>query len=168
MFSLQAWRLRGKWNWNEHVLMFRTDRMWKKCTSSQTTWNTFEVIIWTWWKMVIDGMNHCCFFPVGIAGYEKWHLVVAIFCSQKNKPQLFCIECNANFVGVFLYVTVSVNVLIYYFQLRLESIPGFLQFLWGIDFFFNARQRLLCHCVIESWVLPASILHFYILRLIEL
>lgn len=93
----------GKWNWNEHVLMFRKDRMWKKCTPSQTTWNTFEVIIWTWWKMVIDRRNHCCFFPVDIAGYEKWHLVVAIFCSQKNKPHLFCIECNANFVWVFLY-----------------------------------------------------------------
>lgn len=92
-----------EWNWNEHVLMFRTDRMWKKCTPRQTTWNTFEVIIWTWWKVVIDRRNHCCFFPVDIAGYEKWHLVVAIFCSQKNKPQLFCIECNANFVWVFLF-----------------------------------------------------------------
>lgn len=75
----------------------------KKCTPRQTTWNTFEVIILTWWKMVIDRRSRCCFFPVDIAGYEKWHLVVAIFCSQKNKPQLFCIEGNANFVWVFLY-----------------------------------------------------------------
>lgn len=75
----------------------------KKCTQRQTTRNTFEVIIWTCWKMVIDRRNHCCFFPVDIAGYEKWHLVVAIFCSQKNKPQLFCIECNANFVWLLLY-----------------------------------------------------------------
>lgn len=66
------------------------------------TWHAFEVIIWTWWKMVIDRRNHC-FFPVDIAGYEKWHLVVAIFCSQKNKPQLFCIECNSNVVWVFFY-----------------------------------------------------------------
>lgn len=64
----------------------------------------FEVIILTWWKMVIDRRNHCCFFPVDIAEYEKWHLVVAIFCSQMNKPQLFCIECSASFVWVFLWV----------------------------------------------------------------
>lgn len=105
----------GKLNWNEHVLMFRIDRMWKKkCTPRQTTWNAFEVLIWTWWKMVIDRRNHCCFFPVDIAGYEKWHLVVAIFCSQKNKPQLFCIECNANFVWVFLYeLRVCIKVVIF-------------------------------------------------------
>lgn len=93
----------GKWNWNEHVLMFRIDGMWKKNSQRQTTLNTFEVIIWACWKMVIDRRNQCRFFPVDIAGYEKWHLVVAIFCSQQNKPQLFCIECNANFVWLCLY-----------------------------------------------------------------
>lgn len=88
----------GKWNWNEHVLMFRIDIMWKTCTPR---WNhtkcIFEVTILKWWKMVIDRRNRCCFFPVDIAEYEKWHLVVAIFCSQKNKPQLFCIECSSGF-----------------------------------------------------------------------
>lgn len=94
----------GKWQlkWTRFNVQNRQN-VKKKCTPRQTTWNTFEVIILTWWEMVIDRRNRRRFFPVDIAGYEKWHLVVAIFCSQKNKPQLFCIECNANFVWVFLY-----------------------------------------------------------------
>lgn len=86
----------------------------KKCTPRQTTSNTFEVSIWTWWE-IGNWRNRCCFFPVDIAGYEKWHLVVAIFCSQKNKPQLFCIECSANFVWVFLYeLCVSIEFIIFH------------------------------------------------------
>lgn len=55
--------------------------------------------------MIIDRRNCCCFFPVDIAGYEKWHLVVAIFCSQKNKPQLFCIECCVCLIDVITFTS---------------------------------------------------------------
>lgn len=74
--------LKGKCNRNEHVLMFGLGGMWgeKLQVKGKPTWNVFEVIISTCRKMIID-RRKCCFFPVDIACYEKWHLVVAIFCS---------------------------------------------------------------------------------------
>lgn len=102
MFSLQASRLRG--SEIEHVLMFGIGGMWEKKSTQRQNHMKY---IWSYHlnlleKMVIDRRNCCRFFPVDIAGYEKWHLVVAIFCSQKNKPQLFCIECSAN-VSTYLF-----------------------------------------------------------------
>lgn len=95
----QVWK--PKWCWNEHVLMFKRDRGgWGECTPWQKK-SAFEPV----GNVVIDRRNSHCFFffPVDIAGYENWHLVVAIFCSQKNKPQLFCIECNADVVWVLIF-----------------------------------------------------------------
>lgn len=59
--------------------------MWKKMHTEENQHELlFEVIIWTWWKMVICRRNRRRFFPVDIAGHEKWHLVVAIFCPPKK------------------------------------------------------------------------------------
>lgn len=98
----QVWK--PKWSWNEHVLMFKRDKGGKMHTMAEKKAWPYKIHLkWSFepvGNVVIDLKNRCCFFPVDIAGYENWHLVVAIFCSQKNKPQLFCIECNANVVWV--------------------------------------------------------------------